>query len=162
MDNGGTLTITGGTFSGNQATQGGAIINNSYYASINDSAGTLFSSNTASLDAGAISTIRATFQSSRPSLPATRPNPVPMSPPAEAPFAIPVMRISTRVHSPPTRPMAAAARFRTIPPATCIWRMTPSRETRRAFPAADSISQAPQFPPSTTPSSRKTRRLQGL
>ena len=54
VDNGGTLTITGGTFSGNQATQGGAINNNSYYASIDDSAGTLFSSNTASLDGGAI------------------------------------------------------------------------------------------------------------
>jgi hypothetical protein len=54
VDNGGTLTITGGTFSGNQATQGGAINNNSYYASIYDSAGTLFGSNTASLDGGAI------------------------------------------------------------------------------------------------------------
>ncbi len=54
VDNGGTLTITGGTFSGNQATQGGAINNNSYYASIYDSAGTLFSSNTASQDGGAI------------------------------------------------------------------------------------------------------------
>jgi Bacterial Ig-like domain (group 3) len=54
VDNGGTLTITGGTFSGNQATRGGAISNNSYYASINDSAGTLFSSNAASQDGGAV------------------------------------------------------------------------------------------------------------
>jgi hypothetical protein len=67
VDNGGTLTITGGTFSSNQATRGGAIFNNSYYASMNDSAGTLFSSNTASVDAGAIynlgylSVIRALF-----------------------------------------------------------------------------------------------------
>jgi predicted outer membrane repeat protein len=54
VDNGGTLTITGGTFSGNQATQGGAIYNNGFYASMNDSPGTLFSSNTASSDGGAI------------------------------------------------------------------------------------------------------------
>jgi predicted outer membrane repeat protein len=54
VDNGGSLTITGGTFSGNQATQGGAIYNNGFYASMNDSAGTLFSSNTASSDGGAI------------------------------------------------------------------------------------------------------------
>jgi hypothetical protein len=54
VDNGGTLTITGGTFSGNQATRGAAISNNSYYASINDSAGTLFSSNAASQDGGAV------------------------------------------------------------------------------------------------------------
>jgi predicted outer membrane repeat protein len=54
VDNGGSLTITGGIFSGNQATQGGAISNNIYYASIYDSGGTLFSSNTASVDGGAI------------------------------------------------------------------------------------------------------------
>jgi hypothetical protein len=54
VNNGGSLTITGGTFSGNQATQGGAIFNNGVNASIYDSAGTLFSSNTASVDGGAI------------------------------------------------------------------------------------------------------------
>ncbi len=54
VDNGGTLTITGGIFSGNQATRGGAISNNVYSASIDDSAGTIFSSNTASQDGGAV------------------------------------------------------------------------------------------------------------
>ncbi|HEY1894714.1 MAG TPA: choice-of-anchor Q domain-containing protein [Terracidiphilus sp.] len=54
VDNGGSLTITGGTFRSNQATRGGAISNNSYYASVYDSAGTLFISNTASVDGGAI------------------------------------------------------------------------------------------------------------
>lgn len=53
VDNGGTLTITGGTFSGNQATEAGAIMNEST-GSVDDSAGTLFSSNTASQDAGAL------------------------------------------------------------------------------------------------------------
>jgi predicted outer membrane repeat protein len=54
VDNEGSLTITGGILSGNQATQGGAIYNNGFYASLNDSAGTLFSNNTASSDGGAI------------------------------------------------------------------------------------------------------------
>jgi predicted outer membrane repeat protein len=54
VDNGGSLTITGGTFRSNQATRGGAISNNSYYASVYDSAGTLFISNSASVDGGAI------------------------------------------------------------------------------------------------------------
>jgi hypothetical protein len=51
LDNAGTLTITGGTFSENQAPEGGAIMIQ-YGGSVDDSAGTLFSNNTASQDGG--------------------------------------------------------------------------------------------------------------